>query len=191
MLTEALRLPAGATIAINAANSAIGLMLLKMAARLQLRTVAIVRSPQAAKMLDAASPDKVMINQPGAFQAIRASGGVDAALDCIGGSAALALAEALNPAGQFISYGLLSGKPVPPALWQQRPDIAFSYFHLRQWVHQASRQQIDDKLQQVFALIRDGIADTHIAAIFLLREISAALRYSQQQRPAGKILLHC
>ncbi|MCU5771772.1 zinc-dependent alcohol dehydrogenase family protein [Erwiniaceae bacterium BAC15a-03b] len=192
MLTEAVHLPAGAKLAINAANSAIGLMLLKMAKRLQLDVVAIVRSQQAAQSLDAAS---VMI-MPSAehrhtAQALKTTGGVDAVLDCIGGNSALTLATALKPGGKFISYGLLSGQAIPKAFWLERPDIEFSYFHLRQWIHHASQPQIAAKLAEVFALIRDGVAATHIAAIFPLTEIADALRFYQQQRPAGKILIRC
>ncbi|MBP2168354.1 NADPH2:quinone reductase [Erwinia toletana] len=192
MLTEAVHLPAGAKLAINAANSAIGLMLLKMAKRLQLDVVAIVRSQQAAQSLDAAS---VMIMASAedrhAAQALKAAGGVDAVLDCIGGNSALTLATALKPGGKFISYGLLSGQAIPNAFWLQRPDIDFCYFHLRQWIHQASQPQIAARLDEVFALIRDGVATTRIAAIFPLAEITEALHFYQQQRHTGKILIQC
>lgn len=193
MLTDALRLPAGARVVINAANSAIGRMLLKMAQQLGLDAVAIVRRQQAAETLDTAYPIAIMAHAGDALavQQLRASGGVDAVLDCIGGQGALTLAQALKPGGAFISYGLLSGEAIPATLWHQRPDIAFRYFHLRQWVHQASRVQIASKLDEVFALIRSGIATTTIAAVFPLAEITDALHFYQQQRPAGKVLIHC
>ena len=193
MLTDALRLPAGARVVINAANSAIGRMLLKMAQQLGLDAVAIVRRQQAAEALDSAYPVIVMADADNrhAVQQLRVSGGVDAVLDCIGGQSALTLAQALKPDGAFISYGLLSGEAIPAAFWRQRPDIAFRYFHLRQWVHQASRAQIASKLDEVFALIRSGVATTAIAAVFPLAEITDALHFCQQQRPAGKVLIRC
>ncbi|KOC87235.1 zinc-dependent alcohol dehydrogenase family protein [Winslowiella iniecta] len=195
MLNDVLQLPVGACIAINAANSAIGVMLLRMAARLKLNTVAIVRNQAAAKSLDKASPGTVMLMESAEDQravlAINSAGGLDAVLDCIGGKGAVTLATALKPSGKFISYGLLSGEPIPKAFWLKRPDIHFSYFHLRQWIHHASRPQIAAKLNEVFDLIRDGVAKTQIAAIFPLTDISAALRFCQQQRPAGKILIQC
>lgn len=193
MLTDALRLPAGARVAINAANSAIGRMLLNMAQQLGLDAVAIVRRTQAAAALETSFPVVVMSDAEDrhALQQLRASGGVDAVLDCIGGQGALPLAQALQPGGAFICYGLLSGEALPAAFWRQRPDIAFRYFHLRQWVHQASRAQIASKLDEIFALIRSGVATTTIAAVFPLAEITDALHFYQQQRPAGKVLIHC
>ncbi|WP_437609267.1 zinc-dependent alcohol dehydrogenase family protein [Erwinia sp. V71] len=193
MLTEALRLPAGARVVINAANSAIGLMLLKMAQQTGLEAVAMVRRQSAAETLDTAYPIVIMrdADDQQAVQQLRTSGGVDAVLDCIGGQGALTLAQALKPGGAFISYGLLSGEAIPADFWRHRPDIAFSYFHLRLWVHQASRAQIASKLDEVFALIRRGVASTAIAAIFPLADISEALHFCQQQRPSGKVLIHC
>lgn len=190
MLTEAARLPAGAKIVINAANSAIGLMLLKMAQQQQLETVAIVRSERAGQSVGS---DSIMMmasaDDRRAALSLKACGGVDAILDCIGGNSALTLASALKPGAKFISYGLLSGEPIPPAFWRQRPDIEFSYFHLRQWVHQASRASIAAKLDEVFDLIRAGIATSRIAAIFPLSEITEALRFYQQSDTVGKVLI--
>ncbi|MGE4666366.1 hypothetical protein AB8970_17800 [Yersinia enterocolitica] len=53
-------------------------------------------------------------------------------LDCVGGKTAMKLAGMVRQGGKFISYGLLSGDPIPALFWQHRPDIRFSYFHLRQ-----------------------------------------------------------
>ncbi|MFS2221193.1 zinc-dependent alcohol dehydrogenase family protein [Pantoea sp. B65] len=190
LLTEAVKLPAGAKLIINAANSAIGRMLLKMTNRLQLDAVAMVRSTQAAESVESSSV-LIMTNADDrrAVQALQTAGGVDAVLDCIGGNNAITLASALKPGGKFISYGLLSGETIPKAFWLTRPDIDFSYFHLRQWIHHASQLQISEKLQDVFALIRDGVAATRIAAVFPLAGIADALHFYQQPRPEGKVLI--
>ncbi|HGI5913659.1 TPA: hypothetical protein ACJTCA_003413 [Yersinia enterocolitica] len=96
-------------------------------------------------------------------------------LDCVGGKTAMKLAGMVRQGGKFISYGLLSGDPIPASFWQHRPDIRFSYFHLRQWVHSAGRDALAAKLNEIFPL----------------NELPAALSVMSLNSSPGKILIRC
>lgn len=116
-------------------------------------------------------------------------GGAAAILDCIGGEASLMLAQALMPGGQFIHYGLLSGQPIPATFWRSRPDIRFSNFHLRLWVHHHDKALVQRRINEVMTLIRDGVIATDIVAEYALEEIDKAVRDVQSGELKGKILL--
>lgn len=193
MLTEALDKKPCQRILINAANSAIGKMLISMANNLGLIPIAVVRKPENVDIFAAYRLESVLDSSspqyPQALARIRHSGGVEAIFDCIGGDESLIFAETLNPGGQFIHYGLLSGKPVPPLFWRTRPDIRFMNFHLRQWVHSQEKSVVQNKIDEVMSLIRDGVVHTEIATEFTLDNIADAVEAALSNASKGKILI--
>ncbi|WP_174848190.1 zinc-dependent alcohol dehydrogenase family protein [Yersinia artesiana] len=195
MLTEALAAAPGMKIVVSAANSTIGLMLIRMAKQLGLTVTAIIRHAGAENAVDNAEPDELLI-LPDTGNATYSNslpliGEADAVLDCVGGKTAIKLAGMLRQSGKFISYGLLSGDPIPASFWQNRPDIRFSYFHLRQWVHTAGRDALAAKLSEIFPLIRDGIAHSQVTDEFPLDELPVALNLIKRKKLPGKILIRC
>ncbi|QHB34416.1 zinc-dependent alcohol dehydrogenase family protein [Yersinia canariae] len=195
MLTETLAATAGMKIVISAANSTIGLMLIRMAKLLGLTVTAVVRRAGVESAFEHAEPDELLIlpdaDSSISVSTIRAIRSADAVLDCVGGNSAMRLAERVRQGGEFISYGLLSGEPIPLSFWQYRPDIRFSYFHLRQWIHNAGRDALATKLDEIFPLIREGIASSQIAGEFALNELPVALNAISQNFSQGKVLIRC
>lgn len=193
MLTEALQRSPGMRIIINAANSAIGKMLIRIANHLGLTPIAIVRKAENLGLFHGCATEQVLNSSaetyPQALAAIARQGGAAAILDCIGGEASLMLAQALMPGGQFIHYGLLSGQPIPATFWRSRPDIRFSNFHLRLWVHHHDKALVQRRINEVMTLIRDGVIATDIVAEYALEEIDKAVRDVQSGELKGKILL--
>lgn len=193
MLKEELDFRPGMRIIINAANSAIGRTLIRMANQMGLAPIAIVRRAENTGLFAADRTERVLNSSdagyPQALQQLKASGGVAAILDCIGGEASLQLAEALMPGGQFIHYGLLSGRPIPATFWRSRPDIRFANFHLRMWVHSHDKARVQQRIDEVMAMIRDGIIATDIAAEFPLDQIQQAATAVLSGELQGKILL--
>lgn len=193
MLTEALQRSPGMRIIINAANSAIGKMLIRIANHLGLTPIAIVRQAENLGLFRGCTTEQVLNSSaetyPQALAAIARQGGAAAILDCIGGEASLMLAQALMPGGQFIHYGLLSGQPIPATFWRSRPDIRFSNFHLRLWVHHHDKALVQRRINEVMTLIRDGVIATDIVAEYALEEIDKAVRDVQSGELKGKILL--
>lgn len=193
MLTEEMHFTPGMRIIINAANSAIGKMLIRIANHLGLTPIAIVRKAENLDLFSGYATEQVLNSSaqdhPQALAALAQSGGVAAIFDCIGGEESLTLAQALPPGGQFIHYGLLSGQPIPATFWRSRPDIRFSNFHLRLWVHNHEKSVVQRKINEVMALIRDGVIATEIVAEYALEEIDQAVKAVQSGELKGKILL--
>jgi len=193
MLTEELNVVPGDRLIINAANSAIGKMLLRIAHHLGLQPIAIVRKAENigqlreythGLVLNSNSPD-----YPQTLAALQRSGNVVAILDCVGGEESLMLAQALMPGGQFIHYGLLSGQPIPATFWRSRPDIRFSHFHLRLWVHNHEKTRVQRRINEVMTLIRDGVITTDVAAEFALADIHQAVDAVLSGQLKGKVLI--
>ncbi|KGF15277.1 zinc-dependent alcohol dehydrogenase family protein [Corynebacterium freneyi] len=115
--------------------------------------------------------------------------GVDVVFDCVGGPEGMALGRMLRRGGRFVHYGLLSGVPLEPALWDERPDVIFDFFRLRGWVHSAPREQVRAAFGESFRLIGEGVIDTPIRARLPLEEFHAALDMVGEPGNRGKILL--
>lgn len=183
------------TLVINVANSAIGLILIRMLNHLGITPIALVRRDNTEADFEGCNVRRIInIQNKNSIQKLlesKQSTGIDAVLDCVGGIEALQLSHLLKEDGQFINYGLLSGKPIPPTFWRERPDIDFSYFHLRQWIHSSEKNIIQEKLNEVMLLVYSGIADTIISAHFSLNDIHKAITYIQDKKKTkkGKILI--
>ena len=176
LMLRALAPKPGMLVAVNAANSAIGRMLLRLLDALKVRSLAIVRSRQAMKLLADEPVGDVVIageNLP------RLDGGFDA----VGGDNGAAMAQAIRPGGALMHYGLLSGTPLPPGL-----GSVVKPFWLRSWVHAASRAELRAAMADVFDDIRSGLAATTIEACYPLTEVRAALAHNGQASRRGKIL---
>lgn len=195
MLSERLQIHQNMTILINAANSAIGLMLIRMLNHLGILPIAVVRRDDTLQEFEGCKLQRIInINNNDDYRSLiemKNHTKINAILDSVGGVESLMLSSLLKENGQFINYGLLSAQPIPPQFWLERPDIDFSYFHLRQWIHSAKKVDIQNKLNEVMQLVYEGIADTKISARFSLNDIHNALNYVQTNEDIkkGKILL--
>lgn len=165
----------GTLVAVNAANSAIGRIILRLLAVMNVRSLAIVRSRQAMALLASESVSEVIL-------AGEMPPPLDGGFDAIGGEDGAAMAQAIRPGGALMHYGLLSGTPLPPGLRTVKP------FWLRSWVHAASRAELRAAMAEVFDDIRSGLAATTIEACYPLAEYRAALAHNAQAGRRGKIL---
>jgi NADPH:quinone reductase-like Zn-dependent oxidoreductase len=190
MLTERAALAPGTRMVVNAAGSAIGRILIRMANRQGVEPVALVRSAAARALLDGLGVAAVLESSSadGLAERLRdAAGdrGYDLALDAVGGEEGAALLAALRPGGRMIHYGLLSGRPLPAG----RSDVALEYFWLRNWVHSAGRGRIERGLATVWDLVAAGVADSAIEARYPLTRVTQALLHDGRRGRRGKILI--
>jgi len=98
---------------------------------------------------------------------------LDAVLECIEVNGAFELATASHSSPPLVSSR------------QQIADCRLQIADCRLQIADC-RLQIAAKLNEVFKPIRDGVANTQIAATFPLTDLVAALYFCQQQRPAGR-----
>jgi NADPH:quinone reductase-like Zn-dependent oxidoreductase len=193
MLTERGVPAPGTRVAVDAAGSAIGRMLIRMANRCGIRPVAVIRSAAARPLLDGLDLDCVIDAgaEPlaEALRRVGAGRGFDLALDAVGGPCGEALALAVRPGGRFVHYGLLSGRPLPADLPRRRADIRFELFWLRQWVHAQSRETLAARLAEVGRLVAEGVAASPVEARYELRDLREALHHSLRAGRVGKIVV--
>ncbi|MFC9977457.1 zinc-dependent alcohol dehydrogenase family protein [Spirillospora sp. NPDC127200] len=187
---------AARTVVVNAAASAIGLMLIRMLNRLGIRPVAVVRHPRSLERLTGTDLARtVCTTDRAAGEAVRECSmgrGADVVLDAVGGAEGAELARALAAGGTLVHYGLLSGRPLPTRPAVERPDVRIALFRLRDWVHatQATApHRLTDALAEVFALVLDGTAASQIARVHPLSEVRQALRQDAEAGRRGKVLL--
>lgn len=171
----------GASVGVNAANSAIGRTLLRMLHAAGARPVAIVRSIQAKAMLDREPVSAVFIEGMSLPP-------LDGGFDAVGGKSGGAMAAAIRPGGLLIHYGLLSGVPLPSGS-ERWGAVAVRPFWLRDWVHSNSRQKLHDTMAEVFEGVRSGLVKSVVEARYPLCRFSVALEHNARRNRAGKILL--
>lgn len=192
MLRERASVGPGTRLAVNAATSAIGRIIVRMANSLGLEPVALVRGGGAERLAGLRLAAVIQDGDPAAPDLIRdATGGrgPDLALDAVGGEAGRRLALSLAPGGHMIHYGLLSGTPLPGDVRALRPDVGLELFWLRSWIHGSRPERIQAALDRMAALVREGVAATPIAGRYPLEEVAAALRHDARPGRDGKILL--
>ncbi|MBX5222973.1 zinc-dependent alcohol dehydrogenase family protein [Rhizobium sp. NLR8a] len=190
MLHKKIGLRPGMRIAINAAASSIGSILIGMANAVGVEPIAIVRSEESLSRLSGRLEAVIVDRSDGDLAAgLAGRHGLDAVLDCVGGARALILADALRPGGHFLHYGLLSGESIPPSFWAPHLDIAFSFCHLREWVHSEAMEDVQRAYAEVAAQITAKVIATEVRQVFPLEKIGEALRTALPFRTGGKVLL--
>jgi NADPH:quinone reductase-like Zn-dependent oxidoreductase len=197
MLHDRIRVSSGMRVAINAAGSAIGRMLLRLAAATGAHPIAVVRNTrilpllagepiaQAIVLADDEAPDVLVRRVHDQLGHTH----LDAVLDAVGGGVGVALLDAVAPGGRFIHYGLLSGRALPPDLPRRRPDVAIELFWLRQWVHAKPRALVADRLLEAWQLVGAGVLASKIEARYPLDRAPQALRHAIAAGRTGKVLL--
>lgn len=190
MLHNKIGLRSGMRIAINAAASSIGSILIGLANATGVEPVAIVRSEASLACLRGRL-ETVIVDRADSDLAAGLAGrhGLDAVLDCVGGARASVLADALRPGGYFVHYGLLSGQSIPASFWASHPDVAFSYCHLREWVHSEAMGEVQRAYSEIAAQIASKVIATEVREVFPLEKVSQALQSALPFRTGGKVLL--
>jgi NADPH2:quinone reductase len=193
MLHEMASIRPGMRIAVTAAGSAIGQMIICLANANGVAPMAFVRSKRAEDNVAHLSAEVIRYDDHAGFADIAGRAQppqmVDVIFDCVGGADAISLARLLRPRGKFVHYGLLSGQPIPPQFWSSRPDIDFSMFHLRNWIREAPLDNVHRIYAQVASLIANGIIHTKIRSSYQLQNITAALLDARHASAEGKVLI--
>lgn len=183
-MVEAHANPATNRAVVDAAGSAIAPIIAHL---LKARGIEVIGLVRTARRLDTSLFDQVLPTCHPDWE--RALGSVDVAFDCVGGDLGTRLGRLLSPGGALVHYGLLSGAPLDPTLWEERPDITVDLFRLRGWVHGVDKQSLHDAFATAFGLIREGAIRTNVQASFPLGEFTRAIELATAFGSNGKVLL--
>lgn len=193
LLTRIRDVVPGEWILQNAAGSAVGKLVVRMARDRGIRTVNVVRRQESAAELERLGADVVLVGEEDLARRVAAATGnasVLLALDAIAGASAGRLVECLGFGGTLVTYGLLSGAPiqVPTAriVFEQIVVRGFT----RLWtLRQMGRDQGRAFLRELAGMVMDGRLTSQVEAAYPLSEIRAALRHAEQEGRDGKVML--
>lgn len=194
MLSDIVDLTPGDWVVQNAANSAVGRMVIRFARERGLHTLNIVRRADVTNMLTADGADVVLVDDGSTDLAAAIAKAAPAApklaLDAVGGAAAGALAGTVADGGTVVVYGLLSGDDSNVGA----RDLVFrgvtvTGFWLAEWFQTASREQMKDLGVFLAQKMQDGVIHTEIDGRYPLSQIKAAVAHAAQGGRNGKIIL--
>jgi trans-2-enoyl-CoA reductase len=193
MLTDIVPLERGDWVVQNAANSALGRILIELAHDRGIRTVNIVRSEGPVAELEALGADVVVVDGPGLAKRIRqATGGapVKLALDAIGGQAAKRLGYVVSEGGTVCNYGRLSG---PEVVAMSSDLILRGVRYVGFFLTNALRDRPLHEVTELYGVLADqvraGKLQAPVEATYPLEDIETAIRHAQQERRRGKVLV--
>ncbi|MDJ0610783.1 MAG: zinc-dependent alcohol dehydrogenase family protein [Kiloniellales bacterium] len=193
MLTQYVDLEAGDWVIQNAANSAVGRHLIRLAGKRGIKTVNVVRRDALVPELGEIGADLVLVDGEDLAERVRAEIGAEArlplAIDAIGGLACQRLADCLSDGGTVVNYGFLSGEPCMITPYQTIiHDITLKGFWLVGFMRSASREEITALYAAMARHFIDGTFSVPVEAEYPLTEAKAALAHANRESRGGKIL---
>ena len=193
MLTSVVTLEPRGWVIQNAANSAVGVNLIRLAKAWGLKTVNVVRRESLIEPLQAIGADVVLVDGPDlALRAAAATGDSDIKLgiDAVAGAATERLADCLAEEGTIVNYGLLSGDPC-----QLRADqtifkgITLTGFWLAKQMRTMKPAALAGLYGDLMARIADESLHVEVEAAYGLEDIKTALDHASREARSGKVLI--
>lgn len=193
MLTSIVKLPPGAWVIQNAANSGVGQWVIRLAQKYGWKTINIVRREELVAPLLALGADKVFVDGSGLASRVRAEIGeapLPLGFDAIAGDATRRLARCLSNGGTIVNYGVLSDEPCSidgrDTVFR---DLRLCGFWLRKWFGDTSPEQIAALYRELAARVADGTFTVDIESVYPFQEIKKAVAHAARGGRSGKILM--
>ncbi len=193
MLRHYVPLRPGDWVIQDAANSAVGTNLIRLAKGDGIRTLNVVRREVLIEPLTAIGADAVMVDGDDlAERTPQATGGapIRLAIDAIGGAMVLRLADCLAEGGTVVNYGLLSGQPCQlGAHHTVFKGITLTGFWLQRALTSMQRQDLEALYAELSRRVASGALRVEVEATYPIEEIKAALAHARREGRYGKILV--
>ena len=176
----------------NAANSAAGRDVIKIAHELGYKTVNVVRRLELIDELRAEGGDVVLVDGDDLREEVKSATGdasIRLGLNSVGGDSALRLANCLAPGGTLVSFGAMSLQPlrIPTGLLIFK-DLRFRGIWINKWYDNATPSERTETFQPLFDMARRGLLKTKIEKAYPLSEVKAAVAHAAQGKRSGKIV---
>ena len=193
MLRNYVRLEQGDWLIQDAANSGVGVSLIKLAKMEGVRTMNVVRRPELIDVLKGHGADIVVVDGDDLAERVAAAVGkapIKLAIDAIGGAQITRLADCLAEGGTVVNYGLLSGEPC-----QLRGDqtvfkgITLTGFWLQKNLTSMPRSEAQKLYRDLGARVLSGDLHVEIEATYPIDEIKDAVDHAGRSGRGGKILV--
>ena len=194
MLTNYVDLEPGDWVVQNAANSAVGRHVIRLAKARGFKTINVVRRDSLIPELEAIGADLVVVDGDDLGERTRAAIGTDArvrlAIDAVGGSSCTRLADCLSNGGTVVNYGFLAGDPcmITPAQTVFH-GISLTGFWLAGYLPSASRDEVEALYTQMAQHFIDGELEVPVEAEYAIDDVQKAVAHANAEARSGKILL--
>jgi NADPH:quinone reductase len=183
----------GETALVHAAAGGVGLLLVQMAKSIGARVIGTVSTEEKAKHARDAGADDIILYTQSDFETetrkLTNAHGVDVVYDSVGKTTFEKGLNVLRPRGYMVLFGGSSGA-VPPfdliqlsqkgSLYVTRPTLAH---------YIASREDLERRSSDVFAMIAAGKLKLRIAHTYPLKDAAQAHRDLEARQTTGKLLL--
>ncbi len=193
MLTGYVKLKHGDWVIQDAANSGVGVDLIRLAHADGIRTVNVVRRAELIEPLKKLGADIVVVDGPDVAERVaKATGGaqIKLGIDAVAGSAIGRLAACVAEGATVVSYGLLSGKPCEVDAFQLVfRDIKLVGFWLAKLMRGMKVEEIQAMYEKLGARILDGTINVRVESSYPLERIADAMLHAKRQGRGGKVQL--
>ncbi|MEW2506743.1 zinc-dependent alcohol dehydrogenase family protein [Amycolatopsis sp. NPDC047767] len=185
------QLEPGSWIAQTAANSAMGRYLIALARRAGLRTLNVVRRPDAAAEVLAAGGDQAVVSDGdlrASLKSALAGEQLSLILDATGGPVVKDLTRSLKDGGTVVTYAFPEGAPrISPADIVFR-GITLTGFWLMNWLRTAPAHEVTALYDDLADLVATGELTAPVEATYRLADYEDAFAHSLTAGRRGKIL---
>lgn len=193
LLRAILRLRSGEWLIQNAANGSVGLRIAARARQLGIRTVNLIRRPEAERVVRQAGGDVVLIDRGrpllDEIRAYTQGASIRLALDGVGGDATATLARALAHGGTLVHYGSAHGPSLSlPTHDLLARDLTVQGFWLPVWWHGADATQREAMEREALDLVA-AAPPVPVVATYGLGQIAQAVQHAAREGRNGKVLL--
>lgn len=193
MLTSFVDLQPGDWLLQNAANSAVGKLIVRLATLKGIRTLNIVRRESLVEELKALGATAVLVGEEGLAEQVKqhlAGKPLRLALDAIAGEASGRMLECLSPGGCLVVYGLLSNQPVQlPTAKLVFGDLSVTGFSRLGTFAKLGHAKVQSLYTELAQMVMAGQLTSEIEAVYPLSRIKEAVAQAELQGRSGKILL--
>ncbi|HUA08217.1 MAG TPA: zinc-binding dehydrogenase [Candidatus Acidoferrales bacterium] len=193
VLFDELRTQRGMWIAQNAANGAVGKLLMMLAQKAGVNIVNFVRRDDAASELEKYGAEHVVVTEHDGWEkkALELTEGAGFAriVDSVAGTQTLELQKLLAQFGELIVFGALSGASIKlaPGLMIAKETVVRGFW-MNAWMPRASAERRADVMGRVFALAMAGELPLPVAGVYPLANAGEALRAAETPGRPGKVL---
>ena len=193
MLKKYVKLQPGDWIIQDAANSAVGQYIIRLAKIEGIKTINIVRRKELANDLKEIGADFVILDTPNMASEVKEltnDSDIKLAIDAVGGDIILRIGDCLAEEATILNYGLLSGKNIEMTSYQTVfKRLVLTGFWLMPWLQKMERQEIFEMYNHLASLIASQQLHVPIEKTYPLEEIKKAVKHSATYNRSGKIII--
>ena len=177
----------------NAANSAVGQLITRVAKMKGIRNISVVRRPELREKLLKLGADYVLVdgdNLPHQVKECTGGDGAHRALDAVSGEASGRLFNSVAEGGELVFYGLLgSDQIVLPSAQTIFRTVQMRGFSRLRALNAMTPNESKTLYSELLTGFRQGLFHTPVLAQFTFDEVHKAVEMSEQAGGEGKVIL--